>query len=42
MNKMMSRMKAMTNSAKGGNKASMRQMKGMIQRMGIDPRTMKF
>ena len=42
MNKMMSKMKAMTNNAKAGNKGSMRQMKSMMQRMGIDPRNMKF
>ena len=42
MNKMMSKMKAMTNTGKGGNKANMRQMKGMMQRMGIDPRNIRF
>ena len=41
MNKMMGRMRSMTNN-KQGKKASMRQMQDMMKRMGMDPRNMRF
>lgn len=41
MNKMMGRMRSMTNN-KQGKKAGMRQMQDMMKRMGMDPRNMRF